>query len=254
MESNAERVAVRTRSRSFHNGNIEGEERMLKIHGVPISVHTRKVIVAAIEKRIDYENDPVIPFNPPAGWDELSPTGKIPVAADGDFIMRDSSVICAYLERTHPDRPIYPSDARDFAQALWFEEYADGTVFREVVHGLFFQNVIRPKILKQPTDTNAIAAILDGALPKVYGYLDRMVAGAYLAGGRFGIADIAMLSNLINVHYLGYRIDANRYPRLATYFAGGLRQPSIATALRGERSAATGMGLDLTFLRERAAS
>lgn len=227
---------------------------MLKIHGVPISVHTRKVIVTAIEKNVAYENDPVIPFNPPAGWDELSPTGKIPVAADGDFVMRDSSVICAYLERTYPERPLYPADARDFAQALWFEEYADGTVFREVVHGLFFQNVIRPKILKQPTDTKAVAAILDGAVPKVFGYLDRTIAGAHLVGGRFGIADIATISNLINFHYLGYRVDAKRYPQLAAYFAGGLRHPSIEAALDAERPVAAGMGLDQSFLRERAAS
>ena len=44
---------------------------MLKIYGVPISVHTRKVIIAAIEKKLQFENEPVIPFNPPAGWDKL---------------------------------------------------------------------------------------------------------------------------------------------------------------------------------------
>ena len=140
-------------------------------------------------------------------------------------------------------------------QALWLEEYADGTVFRDVVHGLFFQKVIRPNILKQPTDASVVAAILDGALPKVFGYLERAIArGDGLVGGRFGIADIAVLSNLINVHYLGYRIDADRYPKLATYFARGLQQPSVETALAAERAAATGMGLDLTFLRAPAAS
>lgn len=227
---------------------------MLKIYGVPISVHTRKVIVTAIEKKLGYENEPVIPFNPPAGWDELSPTGKIPVLTDGDLVLRDSSVICAYLERAHPARPIYPAETRAFAQALWLEEYADGTVFRDVVHGLFFQKVIRPNILKQPTDAAAIAAILDGAVPKVFGYLERVARGDGLVSGRFGIADIAVLSNLINVHYLGFRIDAQRYPKLAAYFTTGLRHPSIETALEAERAAATGMGLDLSFLGEPAAT
>ncbi len=49
---------------------------MLKIYGVPISVHTRKVIVAAIEKDLAFENDPVIPFDAPAGWAELSPPAR----------------------------------------------------------------------------------------------------------------------------------------------------------------------------------
>ena len=51
---------------------------MLTIHGVPLSVHTRKVIVTAILKQVDYKFEvviPVIPGNPPANWDTLSPTG-----------------------------------------------------------------------------------------------------------------------------------------------------------------------------------
>ncbi len=223
---------------------------MLKIYGVPISVHTRKVIVAAREKGLAFENQPVIPFDPPPGWDRLSPTGKIPVMADGDFELADSSVICAYLEQTHPRPALFPTDARDRARALWLEEYCDGTVFRDIIHGLFFQMVIRPQILKQPTDRAAIEGILDHVLPKVFGYLESVAGGGFLVGERFGIADIALISNLVNLHYLGYRIDAARYPRLAGYFPRLCRQPSIAAALRGERAVATGMGLDLTAIEE----
>ncbi len=41
---------------------------MLTIHGVPLSVHTRKAIVTAILKDLDYRFEvviPVIPDNPP---------------------------------------------------------------------------------------------------------------------------------------------------------------------------------------------
>jgi glutathione S-transferase len=221
---------------------------MLKIYGVPISVHTRKVIVTAMEKKLAFENEPVIPFNPPAGWDKLSPTGKIPVVAIDDFELADSSVICAYVEQTHPEPALYPREAKERARALWLEEYCDGTVFREVVHGLFFQNVIRPKILQQPTDRATIDAILTQALPKVFGYLESQMTDGWLIGGRFGIADIALASNLANYHYLGYRIDAARYPKLDRAFQRLCQHPSIAAALRTERPVAKGMGLDLSAI------
>ena len=226
---------------------------MLKIYGVPISVHTRKVIIAAIEKKLKFENDPVIPFNPPAGWDKLSPTGKIPVVTIDDFDLADSSVICAYLEQTHPEPALYPRDAKERARASWLEEYCDSTVFRDVVHGLFFQNVIRPKILQQPTDHAAIDAILTQALPKVFGYLESQMTDGYLVGKSFGIADVALACNLVNYHYLGYRIDAARYPKLARTFKRLCQHPSIATALRTEQPVAKSMGLDVGIVDSLAA-
>ena len=211
---------------------------MLKIHGVPISVHTRKVIVAARMKKLQFENVPVILFTPPAGWERLSPTGKIPVVTDGDLTLADSSVICAYLERVHPKPALYPAEPRDYARALWFEEYADGTVFRDVVHGLFFQKVIRPNILKQETDHAAIAAIQNQAIPKVFGYLESAAAAGDLAAERAGIGEIAVTSNLVNYHYLGFAIDKRRYPRLEAFFERQVRHPAMAAALAAEQPVA----------------
>lgn len=222
---------------------------MLKIYGVPISVHTRKVIVTAIEKDLPFENEPVIPFDPPPGWAQLSPTGKIPVARDGEHVLRDSSVICAYLERAYPQPALYPAAAGDYARALWYEEYADGTLFRDVVHGLFFQRVIRPGILKQEGDTQVIDAILQETLPLVFGYLEDAFAAEALGGARFAIGDVALASNLINFHYLGYQIEPRKHPRLADSFARWLERPSIRKALAAEQQVAAAMGLDARFVQ-----
>ena len=70
---------------------------MITIHGVPLSVHTRKAIVTAILKDIDYKFEvviPVMPDNPPPNWRALSPTGLIPAMQDGDFTLADSTAIC----------------------------------------------------------------------------------------------------------------------------------------------------------------
>ena len=158
---------------------------------------------------------------------------------DGDLILCDSSVICAYLERMHPDAPIYPADTSGYVQTLWFEEYADGTIFRELVHGLFLNKVIRPKIFGQPGDQAAVDAILKDTMPALFGYLEASLTGSFLVGNRFTLADIALVSNLINFHYLGYRIE-KRYPKLAAHFARTIAHPSVAAALRAEQGAVAG--------------
>ena len=143
---------------------------MLKIYGVPISVHTRKVIVAARLKQLPFEVVPVVPVipdNPPPDWRSLSPTGKIPVLQDGDFTLADSAAICAYLERKQPQPPLYPADIRaTHGHALWLEQYAGGTVFRDVVHPLFHEAFVHPKIKGIATDPARIDAVLTTWCPR----------------------------------------------------------------------------------------
>jgi glutathione S-transferase len=224
---------------------------MLTIHGVPISVHTRKTIVAALAKGLDFTVEPVIPFDPPANWEALSPTGLIPVMADGDLTLPDSSVICAYLERTHPMPALYPKNTEDLMRALWLEEYCDGTVFPRLVHGLFFQKIIRPGMLGEETDSGEIERILGEVRPRLFAYLEGEMRGEFLVGSSLTIADIALASNLTNYRYLGFKIDDGQYPRMAAYLRTALAQEPIAEALRRERPFAEQMGLDRGFLAER---
>ena len=223
---------------------------MLKIYGVPISVHTRKVIVVAITKDLPHEVIPVVPVipdNPPPNWRQLSPTGKIPALSDGDFTIGDSAAICAYLERLHPDRPVYPQPAREYALALSLEQYA-GTLFRDVVHPLFYETVVHPKIRNVPADQNKVDDALAKAVPEMFGYLDRMVGADFLTGKTMSIADIAVASNLITYQYLGFDLYRTRFPRLAALHDRIVRQPSMTEALRRETAVVKSMGLRNDFL------
>ena len=224
---------------------------MMTIHGVPLSVHTRKAIVTALLKGIAHRVEPVIPFNPPANWAALSPTGLIPVLQDGDFTLPDSTAICLYMERAAASPAILPRDSRDYARALWLDAFAGGTIFRHVVHGLFVQKIIRPLILKQPTDQAAIDAILATQQPKVFRTLEAQAAeaqGGFLVGDALSLADIAVASNLINYQYLGFAIDRALYPRLADYARRIAALPVFQEALAAEAPFAAQMGLDRAFL------
>lgn len=223
---------------------------MLKIHGVPFSAHTRKVILAAIEKGIPYELVSVVPLAPPAGWTELSPLGLIPAVQDGEYGLADSSVICLYLERTHPNRAIYPADPKQYARALWIEEFVDGGLASHVLRGLLMQRVFAPKFLNKAPDEELIHRSLTEMIPPRLDYLDKSLAGEYFAGNALSIADIAVASILINYHYAGERIDAAQYPRLHRYLRGLLLRDCFRKAFETEIPAAESVGgLDMSLLR-----
>jgi glutathione S-transferase len=225
---------------------------MLLIHGTPISVHTRKVIVAAIEKNLPYQINPVVPVipgNPPPNWRTLSPTGLIPAISDGEFTLADSTAICAYLDRAHPARPLYPAGAQAYAEALWLEQYAGGTLFRNVIYPLFREVFVQPRINKIPADTGKIDAVVGTVVPEVFGYLESTAGDTFLAGPAMSMADVAVVSNLINFQYVGFALDALRYPRLSALFERVIRQPSMRKAVQQEQDAVQAMALDNQCVR-----
>ena len=75
---------------------------MIKIYGLPFSVHVRKTLVTAIHKNIAHENVPVFPFEPPAGWRDLSPTGLIPAMSEGRPLLQRAAPALGAIERAVP--------------------------------------------------------------------------------------------------------------------------------------------------------
>ena len=222
---------------------------MLKIYGVPISVHTRKVIVVALAKGLHFEVIPVVPVipgNPPANWRELSPTGKIPALTDGDFTVADSAAICAYLEKVHPAQPVYPAAPRDYATALSLEQYA-GALFRDVVHPLFQETFVMPRIQKVATNQARIDKVLVTAVPEMFGYLDGEIRGDFFAGGRPTVADFSVVSNLVTYQYLGFDLHRDRFRRLAALFDRVIRLEAVSEALRLEQPVVDSMALDRSW-------
>ncbi|HWA36985.1 MAG TPA: glutathione S-transferase family protein [Burkholderiales bacterium] len=213
---------------------------MLRIYGTPISVHTRKAIVAAIAKDLPHEVVPVVPVlpgNPPANWRTLSPTGKIPALQDGEFTVCDSAAICLYMERLQPQPPLYPREARAFAKTLELEQYA-GTLFREVVHPLFHETVVHPKIRGIPTDVAKVDDVLRYAAPEHFGTLDRVAWD-----GDLTVAHVAVASNVVTYRYLGFDPMRADFPALAALVDRVIAHPAFREALAREVPVVKAMGL-----------
>lgn len=207
------------------------------LYGVSPSPYVRKVRVALAEKGLAYDLEPVMPGNVPEPFKKLSPLSKVPVYQDGEFVLPDSSVIIAYLERSQPQPPLYPSDPMRYGRALWFEEYAD-TKLIEVITPIFSQRFIQRVLFKQQSDEALVERQLGLLIPPVFDYLESEApAQGWIVGDDFSIADIALGTAMVHLRHGGESVDATRWPRLARYASRVLSRDSFATLIAEEEAA-----------------
>jgi glutathione S-transferase len=219
---------------------------MLKIYGVPISVHTRKVIVVALAKKLEHEVIPVVPVipgNPPSNWRELSPTGKIPALTDGDFTVAGLSGDLRLSREDPSGRAGVPFYATRLRHRVVVRAVRGRTVSRcgaSVVPG----NLRLPE---DPESGDESAARRPGArrarCQRCSVIWTLCFATDYLAGDRAGVADFAVVSNLITYQYIGFDLYRERFRRLAAFFDRVLRHPAMTEALRREQPVVDSMGL-----------
>jgi len=209
------------------------------VHGASGSPFVRKVLVALAIKGLPYEQIQQLPFTRDAQYRKINPLGKIPTLQDGDLTICDSTVICEYLEDTHPQPPLYPKNSADKARARWYEELG-GTRVAELAAGIFFQRFMRPMVLKQEPDEELVAKIINKQLPPILDYLESQVPAQGFIFGEFMIADMSLMSPFVNASYAGYDVDAARWPAFVDFIARVKAHPAVSHVLAAE---AASMGL-----------
>lgn len=227
-------------------------QQVIKIYGVPLSVHTRKVLLAARIKSVPFESVPVVPVipdSPPPDWRRISPTGLIPAIDDAGYLLADSTAIVLYLERKVAEPSLLPRSAESYGKALFLDSWAGSELFRRVIYPLFHQQVVAPRLNEQAPDDAVMDTALKEAAPPAFAYLEGLAPARFLVDDALSIADLAVVSNLVMFHYLGYRLDSARYPNLDRYFRVHLASAPLDEALEVERPFAENMGLDRGFLR-----
>jgi glutathione S-transferase len=209
----------------------------MKIIGSYVSPYVRKVLACMALKGLSYQIDPITPFFGGDEFERLSPLRRIPVLIDGDFVLTDSSVICAYLDEAYPSRPLLPDTPRDRARARWFEEYADTRLGDVFIWGLFYQRFVRPAVFGEAGDEARVAKTLAEELPREMDYLEgQLPADGFLFGGEIGLADIAIATFFRNGAYVGVAPDPGRWPRTAGFVERALAHDCFAATLPFEQA------------------
>lgn len=203
-------------------GEHEVKHRV-RIIGSYLSPYVRKVLVVLDLKGIDYEIDPIVPFFGDDRFAQLSPLRRIPVFADADVTLCDSSVICQYLEERHPQPRLYPFDVTQRARARWLEEYADSRMGDVLIWRLFNQVVIRPAVWGEPPDREAAARTLANEVPQVLDYLEGELPAEGFIFGTPSIADVSIACFFRNAAFARLTVDPARWPVTASFVDRVLR-------------------------------
>lgn len=99
----------------------------MKIYASLTSPYARKIRVLCLEKKIPFDLEEDIPWNPDTRIPQFNPLGKVPVVVcDDGEILYDSPIIAAYLEVIQPEPRFIPQEEMSRVRVRLLEALADG--------------------------------------------------------------------------------------------------------------------------------
>lgn len=204
----------------------------MKLYSGPLSLFSRKVEIALHEKGLPFDVE-YVPFTQDEGYRPkhpavlaANPKGQVPVLADGDVTLFDSTVILEYLEDAYPKPPLYPAGAAARARCRQLELHADEILFQPVRSLLYRTESAHadPQVREQ---RKRDAQKAETALREQYARLQDMLAGREHFCGAFSAADIAMFMTLhYSLRLNGPRLDG--HPALIAWHKRVGARPSFA--------------------------
>jgi len=156
----------------------------------------------------------------------MNPRGKVPVLKDGGVVVHESLAIMAYLERKHPDPPLFGTTVVETG-LIWQRTFEVMNYVRDPIDN----GVVRP--LYRGKATSEASAIQAAAVEvhEGFGWIEQVLARTpYLAGAALSAADVATMPIIQGL------VRALGRPDSAPLDLGFLplekRYPSIAAWLR----------------------
>ncbi|WP_088346650.1 MULTISPECIES: glutathione S-transferase family protein [Rhodomicrobium] len=188
---------------------------MLKIYGRANSINVRKVLWAADEIGIPFEQEDdwgrgFKPLTNPA-FLAINALALIPVIDDDGFILSESNTIARYLAAKHGRTDLLPADPRGRAEV---ERWMDWQVsdLSDRARGAVMSIIFKAPL---PGGEEVIRASLQ-TWPEAIGMIEAQLTrtGGYIAGANFTLADVAI------------GLSVNRW--MATPFEGKPEFPAVA--------------------------
>jgi glutathione S-transferase len=215
---------------------------MIKLCGFGVSNYYNKVRLVLMEKEIPFTEELVFPGQEKSFLDR-SPLGKIPFIETEHGCLSESQVILEYLEDTHPNKPLYSSNAFERAKCREIITHLELNVELQArrLYGEAFFGATASKETK-----DEVRKALETGLT---GVARLAKFSPYLCGSTFTAADCAAWAHFFMVgiateKVLGENAVLKYIPNAADYVANLEKRPQVAKAAadRGAALAAFAAG------------
>jgi glutathione S-transferase len=204
---------------------------MIQLYLGPLSLFSRKVEIALLEKNLAFERI-LVPFSQARGYEPrhpavlaANPKRQVPVLIDRDVTLFDSTVILEYLEEAYPRPALYPADPKARAHCRLMELTADEILFAPVRNLLYRTEPAHPDAARQAERERAGLEAESAIRDQLPGLDKHLVARDFFCG-ELSVADIGLFMTVLFVQRLGGPALKD-FPRLAAWYARLLQRPAF---------------------------
>jgi glutathione S-transferase len=152
---------------------------------------------------------------------KLNPAGKLPVLVDGDRVLTESVAIVLYLAEKYPAKELLPADLAERGQAYRWLLFA-ATELEQPLWRITRNTSLYAEEERQPSDV-AIAQREFREAAAIAS--DHLNGRAFVAGDRFGVADVVMAYTLDWGHEVKL---LQKFPVLEAYIERMYERPQAA--------------------------
>lgn len=192
-----------------------------------LSPFCRKVRMAMEYKGLAFE---LAPGDHVAEVAAFNVRAEVPVLIDGDTVVSNSPDILAYLDHKFPDRPLYPAEARAFAQARDWERMSDthlDAILTVIGNWKFAELPPMPAGLFEAARRDAST---------VYDRLQGQFASRDYICGEIGAADFAFYPQVASGAALDVPLDRTRHAAVIAWLKRMRARPEGQTDLAAARA------------------
>lgn len=194
-----------------------------------------KARAAFAEKGVEVRLAEIHPTKRPQRFLALTAPGRVPVLEPGDGgpPIRESSIICEWLEETHPDPPMWPADPALRGWARGQAKFID-----DLLVANFFLGMRKLAFGKSETDPEDVVDRLHRQLAKHWPALEASLGeheGPWLCGEQLTYADLSGLPLAVRLPEWRADLlpDAAAHPRTAAWLDALRARPSAAAIDQG---------------------